>query len=74
MLTMKWLVIGSQTRASRAQEVLAGAGISAQRRKLTGRGEGCSYAVGVSDFAVRRAVSLIEGAGIRIKEEIQSPE
>jgi len=65
---MKWIATDSQTGAMRAQEVLRRAGISSQKKKLTRAGEGCAYAVGVSDFTHDRAKKLIEGAGIRIRE------
>ncbi len=74
MKIMIWLVIGPQTRTVRAQEVLSAAGIIAQRRKLTETGSGCVHAVGVSDFARKRAAAVLEGVGIRIKSEIKAPE
>lgn len=68
---MKLLVVGSQTRAARAQELLEKAGIRAGRKKLTETGEGCMHAVVVDDSAANRAVGVLEGAGIRIKSVVQ---
>lgn len=68
---MKLLVIGSQTRAARGQELLGKAGIKAGRKKLTETGEGCMHAVVVEDSAAVRAVRILEEVGIRIKSVIQ---
>lgn len=64
---MKWLIIGPQTRAARAQEMLLTAGIRAQRKKLTQTGEGCIHAVGVSDDRAEQAAAVLRGAGIRVR-------
>ena len=70
-LKMKLLIIGSQTRAERAQETLNKAGISSKRQKITETAEGCLHAVAVSDRDAARARSLLEGAGIRIRSVIE---
>ena len=68
---MKLFVIGSQTRAAGAQELLMKHGIKAGRKKVTETGEGCMHAVAVEDVEANRSVRLLEGAGIRIKSIIQ---
>lgn len=61
---MKMLIIGSSTRTIRAQELLAGHGISAQIKRLESSAEGCVRGLRVEDGQADRALRLLRENGI----------